>query len=330
MLANVKYIDPVHMSLHFNPNLHSLHDRSVPPMIICTLSVVLGCHGVTWLIVTALFHFLHNLHKIFFFYITHRTHIISSYSSSCCCKSPGHIENMKAYPDTNRSQIDVQMQIMTFGPDFCFGHAGHHCSRHVGEISVLHPFEQEGGSQPGQRCFSNSQLRSPDHLLCLPRVSSQTQSPTAQSVLQLPLDYARLLHLDDLDMHIAQWYTRGYKLPSLNYGSLVAPAQNYRTSFGKEHTVLFNQWGLLSVDVHLVVFTGVCFFTNRWKKASRDGLRAETSYCRKHFLNRTALITIEVKSKNKNKTKQKNKPTLHQMCSHFTRHTSGSWTFLPP
>ncbi|KAK3549943.1 hypothetical protein QTP86_016870 [Hemibagrus guttatus] len=30
-----------------------------------------------------------------------------------------------------------------------------------------------------------------------------------------------------------------------------------------------------------------------WKKVSRDGLRAEMSYCRKHFLNRTALVTIE-------------------------------------
>lgn len=32
----------------------------------------------------------------------------------------------------------------------------------------------------------------------------------------------------------------------------------------------------------------------RWKKSQLEGLRAELSYCRKHFLNRTALITIEV------------------------------------
>ncbi|KAM6902734.1 ATP-dependent RNA helicase DHX29 [Xenentodon cancila] len=30
-----------------------------------------------------------------------------------------------------------------------------------------------------------------------------------------------------------------------------------------------------------------------WKNSRNDGLRAETSYCSKHFLNRTALITIE-------------------------------------
>lgn len=35
-------------------------------------------------------------------------------------------------------------------------------------------------------------------------------------------------------------------------------------------------------------------FTLRWKNSQSEGLRAEMSYCRKHFLNRTALLTIEV------------------------------------
>lgn len=37
-----------------------------------------------------------------------------------------------------------------------------------------------------------------------------------------------------------------------------------------------------------------CFLTVRWKNTQTEGLRAEMSYCRKHFLNRTALMTIEV------------------------------------
>ncbi|XP_023285401.1 ATP-dependent RNA helicase DHX29-like, partial [Seriola lalandi dorsalis] len=33
-----------------------------------------------------------------------------------------------------------------------------------------------------------------------------------------------------------------------------------------------------------------------WKNSQTEGQRVEMSYCRKHFLNRTALITIEVSS----------------------------------
>ena len=33
----------------------------------------------------------------------------------------------------------------------------------------------------------------------------------------------------------------------------------------------------------------------RWKNSRTEGQRAEMSYCRQHFLNRTALLTIEVK-----------------------------------
>lgn len=45
----------------------------------------------------------------------------------------------------------------------------------------------------------------------------------------------------------------------------------------------------------LVMFL-TCFLchTLRWKNSQTEGQRAEMSYCRKHFLNRTALITIEV------------------------------------
>lgn len=40
---------------------------------------------------------------------------------------------------------------------------------------------------------------------------------------------------------------------------------------------------------HLTIYTAYL----GWKNSQTDGLRGEMSYCRKHFLNRTALITIE-------------------------------------
>uniref|UniRef100_A0A665UX18 ATP-dependent RNA helicase DHX29 n=1 Tax=Echeneis naucrates TaxID=173247 RepID=A0A665UX18_ECHNA len=45
---------------------------------------------------------------------------------------------------------------------------------------------------------------------------------------------------------------------------------------------------------HLTIYNAYLGFIFLWWKNSQvDGLRAEMSYCRKHFLNRTALITIE-------------------------------------
>lgn len=50
---------------------------------------------------------------------------------------------------------------------------------------------------------------------------------------------------------------------------------------------------LKNIWIHLDLFS--CVFTLRWKNSQAEGLRVEMSYCRKHFLNRTALITIEVR-----------------------------------
>lgn len=37
------------------------------------------------------------------------------------------------------------------------------------------------------------------------------------------------------------------------------------------------------------------FFLRRWKKARQEGgYRSEIAYCRKNFLNRTSLLTLEV------------------------------------
>lgn len=53
-------------------------------------------------------------------------------------------------------------------------------------------------------------------------------------------------------------------------------------------------WSMCDADLD-PGFISLTLYYVRWKKSQTEGQRADMSYCRKHFLNRTALVTIEVR-----------------------------------
>ncbi|KAG7322878.1 hypothetical protein KOW79_014224 [Hemibagrus wyckioides] len=104
------------------------------------------------------------------------------------------------------------------------------------------------------------------------------------------------LHLASLpvDAKIGKMLIFGAILGCLEPVATIAAAMSEKSPFStpmnrKEEANLAKDALATANSDHLTIYNAY----QGWKKASRDGLRAEMSYCRKHFLNRTALITIE-------------------------------------
>ncbi|XP_026798594.3 ATP-dependent RNA helicase DHX29 isoform X1 [Pangasianodon hypophthalmus] len=104
------------------------------------------------------------------------------------------------------------------------------------------------------------------------------------------------LHLASLPVNakIGKMLIFGAILGCLEPVATIAAAMSEKSPFStpmnrKEEANLARDALATANSDHLTIYNAY----QGWKKASRDGLRTEMSYCRKHFLNRTALITIE-------------------------------------
>ncbi|KAF5899942.1 ATP-dependent RNA helicase DHX29, partial [Clarias magur] len=104
------------------------------------------------------------------------------------------------------------------------------------------------------------------------------------------------LHLASLpvDVKIGKMLIYGAILGCLEPVATIAAAISEKSPFSipmnrREEANLVRDALATANSDHLTIYTAY----QGWKKASRDGPRAEMSYCRKHFLNRNALITIE-------------------------------------
>ncbi|XP_060764891.1 ATP-dependent RNA helicase DHX29 isoform X2 [Neoarius graeffei] len=104
------------------------------------------------------------------------------------------------------------------------------------------------------------------------------------------------LHLASLPVNakIGKMLIFGAILGCLDPVATIAAAMSEKSPFStpmnrKEEANLARDALATANSDHLTIYNAY----QGWKKVSRDGLRAEMSYCRKHFLNRTALITIE-------------------------------------
>ncbi|TSM12535.1 ATP-dependent RNA helicase DHX29 [Bagarius yarrelli] len=104
------------------------------------------------------------------------------------------------------------------------------------------------------------------------------------------------LHLASLPVNakIGKMLIFGAVLGCLEPVATIAAAMSEKSPFStpmnrKEEANLAKDALATANSDHLTIYNAYL----GWKKASCDGLRAEMSYCRKHFLNRTALITIE-------------------------------------
>ncbi|XP_017345431.1 ATP-dependent RNA helicase DHX29 [Ictalurus punctatus] len=104
------------------------------------------------------------------------------------------------------------------------------------------------------------------------------------------------LHLASLPVNakIGKMLVFGAILGCLEPVATIAAAMSEKSPFStpmnrKEEANLARDALATANSDHLTIYNAY----QGWKKASCDGLRAEMSYCRKHFLNRTALITME-------------------------------------
>ncbi|XP_062869966.1 ATP-dependent RNA helicase DHX29 isoform X1 [Trichomycterus rosablanca] len=115
------------------------------------------------------------------------------------------------------------------------------------------------------------------------QVESYTLTPLGHHLASLPVD-----------AKIGKMLVFGAVLGCLEPIATIAAAMSEKSPFStpmnrKEEANLARDALSMSSSDHLTIYNAYL----GWKKACQDGLRTEMAFCRKHFLNRTALITIE-------------------------------------